>query len=266
MNDIVHPYIGVTGIMTPQEARAALRVASTWESNYRVMLDVLASSKTLSGRKNKWPNRYPNPERIAELFVDHPKALNFVHYSTDTPEYLAAQLLSIAKLAGPHLHGFQLNVVWPEVEELMHFHLNSNPVGCYQLVLQLGTKAIDQCTSLEDLVARVTLYKDLVQYILLDCSGGKGIPFDVTLTYARMEALREACPWAHIVVAGGLSGDRESFSPLEKLISLQEHLSCDAEGRLRTHEDDDLNVTDMQHYLRSLHLAFARGLFGGAMR
>ncbi len=266
MTTTAHPYIGVTGIMTVQEARAALRIASTWESTYKVMLGVLASSKTLSGRKNKWPNRYPAPERIVELFVDHPKALNLVHYSTDAPEYLAAQLLSLAKLAGPHLHGFQLNVTWPDTDELVHFHLNSNPVGCYQLVLQLGTKAIDQCSSLEDLVARVEQYKDLVQYVLLDCSGGKGIPFDAALTYARMEALREACPWAHVVVAGGISGKREAFGLLEKLLPLQDHLSCDAEGGLRTPDDDDLEVSEMQHYLRSLHLALHRGLFNGAMR
>ncbi len=96
--------------------------------------------------------------------------------------------------------------------------------------------------------------------------GAWRIGFDPALTYARMEALRESCPWAHVVVAGGISSKLETFCQLERLTSLQEHLSCDAESGLRTTDDDDLDIAEVQHYLKSVHLGFHRGLFGGAMR
>lgn len=266
MSDTVSPYIGVTGIMTAQEARAALRTAHTWASPYKVMLGILASEKTLAGMTNKWPNRYPRRERIGELLLDHPKALNLVHYTTDTPATLAAQLLWIAEFAGPHLHGFQLNMPWPDVRQLTAFHLNSRPVGKYRIVLQLGSHAIAACKTPEELADRVAAYDQLVHYVLLDWSGGKGIPLEPRRMGAYMRAIISQCPWAHLVVAGGISAARESFAGLRELAALQQHLSCDAESGLRTKEDDDLDVCVMQHYLQSLHLALDRDIFTGAMR
>ena len=114
-------YIGVTGFMTPQEVRAALRCFSGSPA-CKFMVGVLVSSKTLAGKRNKWPGRYPATERIVEIFQPHAAAVNLIHYNTDEPNTLSGQLLRLMDLAGSHLHGFQLNIAWPSIGEIETFH------------------------------------------------------------------------------------------------------------------------------------------------
>src|SRR5258708_1143032 len=95
------PYIGVTGIMSSTEIDEAL--AAVPQATHRFMPGVLVSSKTLAGQANKWPGRYPKKEAIADIFIDDPRKLNLIHYSTDSPTNLCAELRQIVELAGPHL-------------------------------------------------------------------------------------------------------------------------------------------------------------------
>ncbi len=247
------PYIGVTGFMTPQEVRFALRSAEEFNLTRQLMVGVLASSKTLDYRPNKWPGRYPKPDRIAEIFQNHPLALNLIHYATDDPTTLCRQLVRMTELAGKKLHGFQLNVAWPNQNELYHFRKTTD--GEMRIVLQIGSKAMAAFGNHPAQIAQVvTGYRrsgfghDLIDDVLIDSSGGKGVPFDPAFALPILREIGKLNPGLGLGVAGGLSpANIDVLSPL-----LQEcpELSIDAEGQLREKQHDDLDLGEVWMYLQ----------------
>lgn len=99
-----YPYIGITGFMSSDEVRLILDTfikSRPWVRNsfgqtvFRgkndriLMVGVLASMKTLYGKTNKWPNRYPKIEDIKNIFLCNSKhLLNLIHYGTKHAETL----------------------------------------------------------------------------------------------------------------------------------------------------------------------------------
>lgn len=247
-------YIGVTGFMTPQEVRAGLR-AFNGISGRKIMVGVLVSSKTLRGEDNKWPARYPKLDRIGEIFQREEKALNLVHYHTDDPRKLCMQLLYVVESAGPHLHGFQLNVAWPDVGELEKFHLATS--GKYRLVLQVGGGAMEKVennpSKLADMIGGYANLR-LVDDVLIDPSGGKGQPFDSEKARSFLREIKRRNFEVNLGVAGGLGPN--SMKHIQPLLDEFPDLNIDAEGRLRDAATDDLDVISMTTYLVDAQLWF----------
>ena len=138
MKKKIGPYIGVTGFMSRAEVLEAFKVIPK-ESERRLMVGVLMSSATLNGQLGKWPGRYPKKENVEDIFINSPRVLNLIHYSTAYSGSLHGQLEEITKLAGPYLDGFQLNIPWPPVEEIRKYHEAHREKF---LVLQIGKSAI----------------------------------------------------------------------------------------------------------------------------
>src|SRR3972149_8500326 len=105
-------YIGVTGFTQKRDAECVLEMYDSLEHEplRKLMIGVLASKKTLNGLPGKYPKRYPATKDIAAIFPDHPYAVNFIHFTTDTPESLRDDLTRLTALGGPNFHGFQLNM------------------------------------------------------------------------------------------------------------------------------------------------------------
>jgi len=208
------------------------------------MVGVLMSSKTLAGQPNKWPGRYPKKEDIADIFVDDPRALNLIHYSTDSPETLATQLVEITKLAGPYLDGFQLNITWPPILEITNYRIIYPDKF---LVLQIGRKAMDIVVkSAEQLAGTIGWYHG-IDAVLIDSSGGRGEPLDAAKAAEYLRAIRRIYPTLGVGIAGGLGPD--TLHSLDPLVREFTDLSIDAEGRLRTAREDALRLGAMQIYL-----------------
>ncbi len=246
------PYIGVTGFMTPQEVRAALRCFDP-ASERKLMVGVLASSKTLRGETNKYPNRYPKTVDIEYIFQEHPAALNLIHYSTDEPDGLSEDLLFLPAYCGPHLDGFQVNMCWPEVRGLQRvrrlFKLRHGRK--YLIVLQIGRKAMEEVASRPKALAdKVADYvkNDAIDDILIDASGGKGLPLDITKAREYLDELASRDLGIGLGVAGGLSA--ETFRPFAELLDEFPDLSGDAEGKLRDPISDDLDIIKMVAYIK----------------
>lgn len=239
-------YIGVTGFMAPQEVRAALRCFSG-SPTHKLMAGILVSSKTLAGKTNRWPGRYPKIERIGEIFQEHPAAVNLIHYNTDEPNTLSGQLLRL-EVAGPYMHGFQLNVAWPSIGEIETFHEATD--FKQRIVLQIGRRAIEEVeNSPEKLTDMVYHYVGIVEDILLDPSGGKGQPFDIEKAGVFLRAIASRGFEINLGIAGGLGPD--SLHLVEPFLEKFPQLNIDAEGRLRDPENDDLDVIRMTDYIRS---------------
>lgn len=246
------PYIGITGFMFLNEVSHVLKVIPA-NANRLVMIGVLASLKTMRGIRNKWPNRYPTMDKIAGIFSDHLRALNLIHYNTKELDTLGDQLIAMTEFGGRNLHGFQLNIAWPSPTVLVSYR-KTRPMK--QLVLQIGGHAFEMVNhSPEKLASKVAEYNGLVEYVLLDPSGGYGKPFDPKRTHEYLEALRAENLDIGLGIAGGLSPT--TLNLVEPIVKELPELSIDAEGRLRTLEDHlDLN-------LASEYLIKALSMFNG---
>jgi hypothetical protein len=236
------PYIGVTGFMSSAEVEAVLGVVPE-KSRYSLMVGVLASRATLRGELGKWPGRYPNVKNIKDIFVPSPKAVNLIHFAIVDRLSLSDQLKELAAIAGPCLHGFQLNIVWPNPRDLAVIAGRN-----MRVVLQIGAKALGQ--SMLPLTFRefIGAYDGLITDILIDPSGGTGLPFNIETTRARLSIIREYFPHLGFGVGGGLSW--ETIDAIAPLVSEFPGLSIDAEGRLRTPQPEDkLDVERAKQYV-----------------
>jgi len=193
-------------------------------------------------------NRHPAVDRIAGIFSDHPLALNTVHFHSPEGEPLAALLRALTEIAGPRLHAIQLNLVWPPPEALRE-HRETFP--SVALVLQIGRTAIAEVEgSPEILVRRLADYAGLADAILLDPSGGRGIPFDTETADTFLEAIAAAFPWLGLGVAGGLGP--ETLDLVAPLAGRFPGLSIDAEGRLRDAGDQLVPAHAAEYVRRAL--------------
>jgi hypothetical protein len=239
-----YPYIGVTGFTSGEQVDQALICVPL--SGRRLMVGVLASSKTLAGMPNRWPQRYPPVREISSIFRSDPRCLNLVHYSTDHPKQFPEELCRIERLVGPRLHGFQLNIRWPDPELVEDYRRVSLLTRRPKIVLQIGPAALREVGPAQ-LRRRVQEYGTLIDDVLIDPSGGLGKPLkpgEVQSYLAALEGLRPG-----IGVAGGLSAKRLGLlDPLRQFPGFS-RLSIDAEGGLRDPETDELLGDEVQNYL-----------------
>ena len=243
-------YIGVTGFMGSDEVIEALQTMDG--ESRRLMVGVLASSKTLRGETNKHPKRFPLVTRIFQLFPKKPNTLNLVHYSTDDYKTIGRQLDLLDSLVtgegGACLDGFQLNMCWPDPEQLQEARAQ---IGCKRyLILQLGGHAMNEVDRKpEEIVRQLSAYvaRQLIEAVLIDPSGGLGKLFDLPFAQACLRALRREFPQLDLGVAGGLSA--ETLDSLVPLLEEFPNLNFDAEGRLRDAEDN-LDLDKMNAYLK----------------
>jgi hypothetical protein len=242
------PYIGITGFMSRREVEAVFRAMPV--SDRLLMVGVLASLKaTLRGEQNKWPNRYPKAQDIHKIFFRSSRLLNLIHYNTKEPETLVEQLDEMSTLGGPNLDGFQLNMAWPSVRALEQYKEDWGG----ELVLQVGGKAFEMVHhSPQELADKVSGYDHVVDYVLLDPSGGYGVPFDLEKAKAYIEALKTKNLSVKIGTAGGLSPT--TLDPLRKLLATYPELSWDAEGRLRDKEDHLSLQVSIEYVMKSCGL------------
>ena len=263
-NQKPRPYIGVTGVMTKDEAskiqmlyrrtcNEQLRGKRQWPD---LMIGVLVSSKTLAGGTNNHPNRYPRMNDISSILMPSSsgnyRAINLVHYSTDDEESVRDQLDKVAELAGDGFNGFQLNMPWPNPFGLYWGKSRGRPKGEY-MVLRIGPRTLgepDQNPNhLIDHIADYRQYgwteTDLIDAVLFDISGGHGQPFALDDLLPYVEALVRNFPSIGIGVADGLcDGTIESVKPLIKICP---YLSINA-MELLLDEDGNLDLEKVKDY------------------
>ncbi|TSC61762.1 MAG: hypothetical protein Greene041614_911 [Parcubacteria group bacterium Greene0416_14] len=248
------PYIGITGIENQSQALQALEEADGMHERY-LMQGILASYKTLHGNKTKYPFGYPEIGHIEKIFVNSPGVLNLIHYHTDHTGSILAQMHEVTRYGGPYVHGIQLNVAWPERWKLdAHKNRNDGQV----IVLQCGRKALAACglaveseitsSALASLTRRVASYKDSIDYVLLDMSGGENISLDLSFSRACLTALAEHGVSPMLGTAGGLTA--ETLPRVAALFSEFPDLSIDGQGGFRD-EDYRFNSTKAIRYIRT---------------
>jgi len=244
-------YVGITGFMNQWEIESILNLF-TEAASRKLMVGILVSWKTLNGQKNKYPRRYPKIKKVAQLFPDSPRSVNLIHYNTKEPESLLSQLFLLTDIGGKNLHGFQLNMTWPETSDLEKY---LERYGGMRIVLQISNKAFKVVgNSPRALARKVSEYENLITDILLDLSGGKGELTEPEFFREHLRAIRTRCPDIGLGIAGGFAPDTVLF--VSPLLDEFPDLSIDAEGRLRN-KNDDLDLWPSTLYITEALRMFA---------
>lgn len=235
MKEVIVPYIGITGFMSREEVQEVLDLVSPWLRR-KVMIGILASSKTINGETNSHPNRYPTPGEMGDIFEDTSRALNLVHFSTKNKDGLFDEMSRAFTLAGPYCHGLQLNIAWPDPSVLGFFKTREYPVT---IVLQIGARAFEMIghapQKLADKIEKE--YKHFIDFVLLDPSGGTGKPFNPEEMRGYLQELEMKQMSIGLGVAGGLNQAtlRRLILPLVKEFP---DLSIDVETGVRNGYDN----------------------------
>lgn len=247
------PYIGITGFMDAAQVAEIINLIPL-RSSHLIMAGVLVSDKTLRGLPHKkYPERYPAVENLKEIFRAFPRMLNLVHFNTHEPKKLFEDLQLAQRLAGPHCHGFQLNVVWPSPTAIAKYRATA-PAGRQTVVLQCSALALLEVgANPRKLCVRLKEYEGLVDYVLIDPSGGTGTDFQVLPIIAYVRELFAEFPTLGVGIAGGLCGQNVS-SQLDIPFRYfgRTGLSVDAEGKLRDPQTDKLNIDACRDYLQKV--------------
>ncbi|MDD4409804.1 MAG: hypothetical protein PHW52_04100 [Candidatus Pacebacteria bacterium] len=236
-------YIGITGFGSREEVKEVLNFRGT---DRQIMIGVLMTEKTLNGfRKNNKPNRYPEARIIPGIFPKKSRrTLNLIHYSTKNKDNLIQGLLTISKLVGNNLDGFQLNVPWPKISSISGY---KELYPGNKIVLQVGPTALGALRYDTALIAqKLKDYDPFIDYIIFDFSEGNGKVFDVDTATRFLSLAKRIGISSDIVVAGGVNPS--NVMALKPILSKFPNVGIDAESGLRN-QKDFLDISKVNDYL-----------------
>ena len=190
-------------------------------------------------------------EEISKGFIDDPDVLNTIHYADlygpDGPwkgqeaPNLNKNLELCVKYGGENLHAIQLDVTWPDVEELRKFKEKHPEI---LIILQVGKFALNEADNdPQEVVDKLCEYGDSIDHVLLDLSMGKGRKMeelDITLLLRQLSLIQYELPNLGLALAGGLGPKSDessesvySMDALKRIVEEFPNISIDAQGGLK---------------------------------
>lgn len=240
-------YIGVTGFTSPREVSWMTEALD----GHLGMYGVLATPETIAG-KEPHKGRYARKEDLPRLFGCMPAdSIRALHYCPRG--MLTAQgVIEAVSACGSHMNAVQLNTgEWPSVNLIKT--LKYGRLSKTGMIFQVGPGMLaDKRPS--EVAELFYAYDDVVDYILLDGSGGRGIPLESSWIAEAIEELRKIGISSGVTVAGGL--EASTLHRVEQLVK-DYHVSIDAESKL-------LDGNDRLHEGRLKgYVTVARGMMEG---
>ncbi len=229
---MARPYIGITDFTSPQQVDDMLKVLRdnrglNW--NRRLAVGVMMSFKTLNSEPTKWSAVFPKNDAIADIFVSDRDAFNVLHYADYGENPVRKNLLLAAQYGGRNLQAIQLDMVWPDPNQIQDFRWKHPKI---QLILQVNQRALEVLDhDLHKVVARLQNYNKTIDYALLDMSMGKGKPMNADHLHRLAYTIAEHVPHLALAVAGGLGP--ETLQLADPLIMAFPDMSLDAQSKLR---------------------------------
>ena len=253
------PYIGVTGLAAAEEVRhlvASFKANGiSRDTSHQPMAGFLVSQKTLNGQE-VLSRRHPAVAKLPELLGESNfYTFNTIHYNSRQTTDLADQIkeIFVGQIYEDQLcRGIQLNIAWPPVEQLLEA---KRALPDLSIIMQLSNKAING-KSPGEVAGLLRQYGGLIDYTLLDPSGGRGKPFQPQDIVPYYTALYDRLSHVTVGLAGGFTGENVS-QRCKEIIDLvgSKEFSIDAEGGLRDKitdgfGDDTYNSDKVEDYLR----------------
>ena len=249
------PYIGITDFRTVDQVWAMLKVMddNLGDKARRLMVGVMMSYRTLHGLPTRWTDAFPRNEEIAEIFTDHPRSYNALHFADYKSDVQIEDLRRAIDLCGQHLHAIQFDMIWPDVELLRTLKREYPTVD---LILQIGTGALAKVDSDPVLVLQKLLSygPGIIDVVLLDQSMGKGKRLQADLLMPFVQAL---FPHFHVAIGGGLGPT--TMDLVGPFVRQFPGISWDAQGQLRPSGSalDPIDWSMAEEYIvRSIEMIF----------
>jgi len=253
------PYIGITGPVSVKETKQICKEFSKAKYNmfnpHVPMLGFLVSHKTLNRVELK-NRRYPPIDLIPELLeATNNEVLTMIHYNSREIDTLSNQVSKIFEgiYESNLCKAIQLNIVWPDLNQISKIKEKYPEM---EIVFQASHKAMEEKNPFQ-IVKGIKNYGDSINYVLIDPSGGRGMPFVIASSVAIYSELREQCPNLTVGFAGGFKGDNVGGRLIDLIRKTKETNFCiDAEGGLRdritsAYGDDILNIEKVNDYLKT---------------
>jgi hypothetical protein len=247
-------YSGVCDVKKPENALAMANAVreSRKDLNRKILVGEMASPHSLHHEDG---DDMPNRSEIADSFIDDPDVLNAIHFADlyekenqprkggETPN-LPENLELCIEYGGENLHALQLDVIWPNTNEIKAFREKHPKI---QIILQVSQYAMDELgNDAQDIADRLLEYGDSIDYVLLDLSMGKGREMtetDVVKLQRLLSVIQFKVPGLGLAVAGGLGPVLEttdsSGEVVDRLYALRKiakefpSVSIDAQGGVK---------------------------------
>jgi len=282
-------YIGITGLKTIKEVLKAVSLFKNRKVNcnyyyyycddnecgckglitpHKQMLGFLVSDKRLQD-PNSEGTQSPALKHLNDL-IDCAVAMAeqrndicipMIHYYTQNRDKLAEEISKVFTPLYERCKAVQINIAWPDISQIEKIKQEFPEL---HIVLQLNKEAMDKAKG-EELIQRAKEYEKLIEYILIDSSGGKGVEFDVEKCAEIVYALTINFTNKNIGIAGGFDGDNVEqrvwaiYKKLQTAETIREPLFCiDAQGKLRTPDKEAIDTAKMEKYIRKAMLAFRK--------
>ena len=243
------PYVGVTGIVTQDDAQVvgdAGQILKSIAPSHRLMAGVLVSHRGIRGEETP-SRRYPHVNAVEGLLKTCAERGLWpcVHYNTRAGRLHLGPELELLVTRFPSMRGLQLNVGAPDAYTLRVFAERSPHI---ELILQVNNSSLhglgDQYGPMPP-VDYILRYPG-VKHALLDASGGNGREIGKATGQTIGETYNPV--WSagvRLGYAGGLGPKSEGLlAGLEADLAPHglklRHLSCDAESGVRSPAPDPL--------------------------
>jgi hypothetical protein len=231
-------YSGICDVISGEQSRAMAEELrrNRKNPNRKVMIGVMAGHFSLRPDEEdpgKQRTVFPAREEISQGFTDDPDVLNTVHfadlYRPREVQKILEDLELVVQYGGEHLHAIQLDVTWPNPEEIGKFK-DKHPQVI--IILQVGRFAFKEADNDPQKIAeRLREYGDSIDFALLDLSMGKGKSMQSDELLPLLRLIQKELPGLGLAVAGGLGPD--SMDLLEPIAREVPGISIDAQGRLK---------------------------------
>ena len=255
------PYVGVTGFTSTEEVKRGLDkfhdsgFKMTWDRKYSrsshwPMMGFLVSYKTLNKRPTE-NQRYPSIDKIPALLeAAENKVLTTIHYNSREKD-LADQISQVFKDIYPNLcSAVQLNVVWPDIGQI---NLIKKRHPKMKIIFQANKGVLNSPHKKRH--HRIKPYLDVVDYVLIDPSGGRGQKIGLEDQLDFFTWLRNTKK-----IVPGIAGGLKSSNVYEVIQEMKNqtgtlNFCIDAEGGLRDKlgkgfGNDVLNIKKLGDYVR----------------
>ena len=229
----MQPYIGLTGFISSEEIMQLYDIVPV-DCSYKLMCGVLLSNDRIENKEVNISKRYPKIENIKDIFIDDNRLLNIIHYKLpdNSESNHCKYMCNATQIGGKYCDGLQINGYWPTISALQKYKI-FYPQN--RIILQINKNMLQ---SLEPYhwAENCHIYKDYITDVLLDESGGLGIPLNNRLLMQYINAIRNKCPDLGIGVAGGLNSI--TLELVSDIFYKYDNISIDAESGLRDINDN----------------------------
>jgi phosphoribosylanthranilate isomerase len=235
-------YIGITGFKSAEEVRSIADYAA--EGTPRIMYGVLTSPKNTLDFHSEGRRRAAT-SKLESIFSAVPlNGFPMLHHCTYNRNFVNELdlILGYNSIYDKGLvKSLQINQRLPEISEVIMLRKKYPEL---EVVIQLEPPDLENPKST---AKKLIKYEGLFDYIIIDPSRGAGIALDFTNSLDVLNAIKtNAMP----VIAGGLHPEnvKQTVGFFKKNYSGE--FCIDAEGRLRTPDDNALDIGRTKEYVK----------------